>query len=1004
MEKLRSAVITILVAILLLMTPSLEGDLTQQSVAQREIKLVKLKAIDPVRFDFEGIGLNKDDTNVFKAAWDITTFFKNRFVKNFTVKLKNNKYFAQIAALNTKLLRVPEDFPTIQDAINNARPGDLIEVNAALGPYRESIRINGSNLTLRSVNGRAVIESQSKASNVIEVVSNFVTIKGFEVRNGYGGIVLIKVNGVTLEDNIAIGNELVGIGLIDSKGNALISNRTKPEKGDDIGIAAGIALGNSDNNRLERNFTEGHRFGISLINSSENILKGNVAKNNRSGGIQLENNCEGNILNGNLLEGNGWGIVLAHSSGNTLIGNIAKVNREEGIRLVFSDDNEIKNNGAKGSNFGIALNDSTGNIMEGNTAMGNSQVGILLDNSDQNELIGNKVVANNDSGIKLQNFSKYNVLQGNTVGNNRWGILLVDSGENRVEGNTAKDNKEEGITLIRSDENTLRVNTVEDNDFGFVIEDSNRNTLEANKAMYNVVGIDIRAGVDNVLRANTAEYNDVGILVNNSIRTILEDNIAQHNKVANIKMLDLVEGELLVRFKKRVPQELIDSIIKDLDTEVIRFFPVFNIYHLRIIADADADATLRKVDDFNAIPEVDIAEPNIRMELASNQGKPNDEAFWMQWNLLNEGQRHPSGAGGEKAGKKGVDIGIIRAWEAGFTDSRDVAVIVIDSGIDLEHPDLIDNLLKVYSYDFVRGDEAPEDNIGHGTFITGIIGAKGNNGQDISGISWQSTMIPLKASDKLSFLEELKRKIIRFFFGIDTDEFINAMQFTIVMKTGVIPANIEMSAEIKGRIEEKRSLKNIKVINFSAVTHKRSDLLEDVIKKAGEAGILFITAAGNYGENNDEKPLYPCNYPLENIICVGASTDEDELAEFSNYGTASVDLVAPGEDIVSLIPPLIQTGQGVLHQEHFSKKLEEEGFEGLAVISGTSFAAAHVSGVAALLFAICPEKSALEIKEIILRNVEKNGNLEGKVLSGGRLRWPELDKLLEEECKVPSGD
>jgi hypothetical protein len=357
-----------------------------------------------------------------------------------------------------------------------------------------------------------------------------------------------------------------------------------------------------------------------------------------------------------------------------------------------------------------------------------------------------------------------------------------------------------------------------------------------------------------------------------------------------------------------------------------------------------------------------IVEKNCPMFLVS---APNDPAFVMQWSLRNQGQSHPVGRGGQRNGTSGADIGISRAWDQGRTDSSSVLIGVIDSGVDLSHPDLKSNLRSELGLDLIRNDGTPEDNIGHGTFVASIIAAAGNNTADLTGVSWKAAIVPLKAADKLSFWD----RVIRLIFAITWDDFLHAMDHALTLREG-------------GH--------NLRVINFSAGGPLRSDLLPMAISAAGEKGILFVTAAGNDGLNLDGDPIYPCAYGLANMICVAASTDEDQLASFSNYSANLVHVAAPGVDVVGLVPTGLRPDSESLLGNAESRALSTT----VAVSNGTSFAAPHVTAVAALIFASCPETiTVTEVKQAILEAAERMPTLEGKVLTGGRLRWP--DKLPE---------
>jgi subtilisin family serine protease len=142
----------------------------------------------------------------------------------------------------------------------------------------------------------------------------------------------------------------------------------------------------------------------------------------------------------------------------------------------------------------------------------------------------------------------------------------------------------------------------------------------------------------------------------------------------------------------------------------------------------------------------------------------------------------------------------------------------------------------------------------------------------------------------------------------------------------------------------------------------RSRALEDVIRKANDAGILFVAASGNATTNNDRRPHYPSSYALPNVISVAALDRSDGLAQFSNYGARTVHIGAPGKDILSTW----------LGGEYESK-------------SGTSMATPVVAGVAALVVAANPDLSVTELRAVLLKSVDPISSLKGKVLTGGRI-------------------
>jgi subtilisin family serine protease len=432
--------------------------------------------------------------------------------------------------------------------------------------------------------------------------------------------------------------------------------------------------------------------------------------------------------------------------------------------------------------------------------------------------------------------------------------------------------------------------------------------------------------------------------------------------------LEFVDGQLLVRFKAGVTAAQAQAVITQLGTQIIQFFPRFGIYHLKII---DVTDTLTKIQQFKGRSEVDVAEINGIWCLLSAQDDP---GFPAEWNLLNQGQSHPIAPQGERSGQAGADIGITRAWDAGHTDSSSVLIGVIDSGVDLNHPDLAANLRPDLGFDFIQNDAMPEDNIGHGTFVSSVIAAVGNNGIGLAGVSWKAALVPLKVADRVSILQKFVSAFMRLFGADPWSAFIAAMDRAIELKE-------------KGN--------NLRVVNFSAGGPLKSDLLGNVIRQAGDSGILFVTAAGNDGQDLGAYPIYPCAYqqdskknPIENIICVAASTDDDQLASFSNYSASIVHLAAPSADVVGLIPGGLGTDSETLLGNAESGSVAS--LPTTAVSNGTSFAAPLVTGIAALLFASCPQTiTVAEIKQAILDAAQRVPALEGKVITGGRLRWPE---------------
>lgn len=323
---------------------------------------------------------------------------------------------------------------------------------------------------------------------------------------------------------------------------------------------------------------------------------------------------------------------------------------------------------------------------------------------------------------------------------------------------------------------------------------------------------------------------------------------------------------------------------------------------------------------------------------------PNDPRFGDQWGLHNTGQ---------SGGIPDADIDAPEAWTLETGDG--VIVGVIDSGVDWRHVDLAANIFvnpdeipnnhvdddgngyidDVRGWDFANGDNDPDDDNGHGTHVAGTIAAAGNNGIGVTGVSWSARILPLK------FLSAVGSG--------STSDAILAVEYATAM--------------------------GARLTNSSWGGIAFSQALRSAIEAAGEGGALFITAAGNNGLSNDVSPFYPASYDLDNIIAVASTDPDDQRSLFSNYGRTTVDLGAPGSDIVSTFPG-----------------------NRYATASGTSMAAPHVSGAACVLWTAAPSLTHREVKDAILASVDAVPSLQGATVSGGRLN---LDGMLSELDDVP---
>ena len=402
----------------------------------------------------------------------------------------------------------------------------------------------------------------------------------------------------------------------------------------------------------------------------------------------------------------------------------------------------------------------------------------------------------------------------------------------------------------------------------------------------------------------------------------------------------LRKTEILVRFKTGVTQQTIESITSRLNDEVEDRIEA--VEGLELIEDEDNRSADEVVTQYRALAEVEYAEPNSEIKLdhdsAGKHVHANDELFFKQWGLFNHGQ---------DGGKFGADISAMRAW-ATTKGSDQVVVAVIDSGADYTHPDLANNIWRrpeiikayqdddltaespiddIHGFNVSEGTGDPMDDNGHGTHCAGIIGAEGGNEIGIAGVNWTVKIMPLKFMDA----EGLGT----------TGDAIEAINYVI---------------------NRKRAGVNVRIISASWGSTVKSRALEDVIRKAGDEGILFVAAAGNASSDNDRTPHYPASYNLNNVISVAAVNRYDELTSFSNYGATSVHVAAPGEAIMSTW----------LNHDFTEKK-------------GTSMATPFVAGVAALVLATNPTISVDDLRARILKSVDLLPALKGKVSTGGRI-------------------
>ncbi len=398
------------------------------------------------------------------------------------------------------------------------------------------------------------------------------------------------------------------------------------------------------------------------------------------------------------------------------------------------------------------------------------------------------------------------------------------------------------------------------------------------------------------------------------------------------------DGQILVKFKANVAEDKRANTHRNFRAEIAHRFKT--LPDLQLVRLRKGVTVAQAVEFYTKSGLVEFAEPDYIISIGNT---PNDPKFTdgTLWGLHNTGQN---------GGTADADIDAPEAWNK-RTDASTVIVAVIDSGARYTHEDLAANMWTnpgeipgnnidddgngikddvhgaKYLGNQINGD--PNDDNGHGSHVAGIVGAVGNNGKGVVGVCWNVRIMALK------FLNNAGN-------GNNSDA-IKCIDYAIAKGAHIISASWGGGA-------------------FSSS-------VSAAITRARNAGILFVAAAGNggsdnIGDNNDAAPFYPSSYTHDNILAV-ASTDRNDLrSTFSNFGTNSVDIGAPGSSVYSCV-----------HNSDTSYGTK----------SGTSMAAPCVAGAAALIKAHLPQLDYLQLKERLLATVDPIGSLTGITVSGGRL-------------------
>jgi subtilisin family serine protease len=446
------------------------------------------------------------------------------------------------------------------------------------------------------------------------------------------------------------------------------------------------------------------------------------------------------------------------------------------------------------------------------------------------------------------------------------------------------------------------------------------------------------------------------IIVSNFSLPILvngEDNFNYGQNEKEVK--NYADGEIIVKYKdNKIKLGVTTGSLKSLSltqNNSLEKKEDLQENNLSVFKITDNKTVEEKIIELESDPNVLYAEPNyIRYPSLINT---NDTLRGELWGLDNTGQTVNT-----VSSTTGADIDAPEAWTINEGTNAAVIVAVIDTGVGYNHPDILANMWDGtnckdqngttivggcnHGYDFESNDitPLPAANKPHGTHVSGTIAAIKNNGRGTIGVAPNAKIMAIK-------------------FGFTVNDEIKAINFAIKNGAKIINAS------------------------FGGASYSQSEY--DAMNLFKQSGGIFVAASGNDTFDNDTIPVYPASYNLDNIISVAATDQKDSLATFSDYGNVSVDVGAPGTNIMSL-----------LTNTDGSDEIYGYG-------SGTSMAAPHVSGLAALIWGMRPSLTYSQVKNIILTTGDSLTSLTGKTVSGKRINaYKALDNVRTNFATYPT--